>query len=152
MNFSWYSIDRVLVPKKADWYITVWIVAITALVLALLFNNLIVALLIFIGTVALTLNARREPKEVSIRITERGIQKDDLFFPWSSFISFWIEEEDVMPKLLLEPQRRYLPHNVIIINTTEVDIEELREAISTKLEEYEQHEPALERIFERLGF
>lgn len=152
MNFSWTALERVYVDKKSDWYITVWIISITCIVLAILFNNILIATLILVATIALTLNAHRKPKRVMVEINSKGIRKDDLFFPWSSFISFWIEEEDVAPKLLLESKRRLLPHLVLLIDESEINIDELREFISSKLEEFEQHEPLLERVFERLGF
>jgi len=152
MNFSWEAPERIFVPKKPDWFVTIWIIAITIMVLAIILNNLIFAVLVFVATLALTLNAKREPKIISIQITERGVRRDNLFYPWSSFVSFWIEEDDMIPKLLLESNRRFLPHTVLLIDEDEIDIEDLRDAVSTKLEEFEQHEPVLERIFERLGF
>ncbi|PIR37237.1 MAG: hypothetical protein COV34_03375 [Candidatus Zambryskibacteria bacterium CG10_big_fil_rev_8_21_14_0_10_42_12] len=152
MNFSWEAPERIFIPKKPDWFVTIWIIAVTIIVLAVIFNNLIFAALVFVATLALTLNAKNEPKMVEVQITERGVRKDDLFYPWSSFISFWIEEDDIIPKLLLESNRRFLPHTVLLIDEHVIDMEELRQAVSTKLEEFEQHEPVLERIFERLGF
>lgn len=152
MNFSWDAPERIFFPKKSDWFVTIWIIAITVIVLAIIFNNLIFAALVLVATLALTLNAKQEPKVVHIEITERGVRKDNLFYPWSSFISFWIEEDDAVPKLLLESHRRFLPHTVLLIDEDLIDIEDLRQTVSTKLEEFEQHEPLLERIFERLGF
>lgn len=152
MNFSWEAPERIFFPKKPDWFVTIWIIAVTIIVIAIIFNNLVFAALVLVATLALTLNAKQEPKVVKLEITERGVRKDDLFYPWSSFISFWIEEDDLVPKLLLESHRRFLPHTVLLIDEDIIDIEELRQGVSTKLEEFEQHEPLIERIFERLGF
>lgn len=152
MKFTWDAPERLFVEKRTDWFWTVWIIAITITVLAIVLNNILFAILVLVATLALTLNANKAPKMIRIEITDRGVRRGDLFFPWNSFISFWIEEEDAVPKLLLESNRRLLPHTILLIDEDTIDIEELRTGVSRKLEEFEQHEPVLERIFERLGF
>jgi hypothetical protein len=113
---------------------------------------------ILLSAFSLSIYASRRPDLLKFSISKKGFLVGTKLLPFSSFISFWVEDEDnnssdnnKQRKIILRAKNKTVPY-VIIPLDGEVDTEEIREYLLKHLEEKEHHEPLSQRIFERLGF
>ena len=138
--------------KGADWYWAVGIIAVSAAATAVILNNVLLAILIIVGTFSLVMYAARKPHEHNIEISDAGITVDKYRFSYPNLESFWIEHLE-NPRLLIKTKRIIMPHIIIPVATlNEEEKEELRNFLATKILEEEQTEPLLEQIMEYVGF
>ncbi len=138
--------------KPADWYWTVGIIAISLAILSIIFNNILLSILIALGTFTLMVYASRPPQEHNVEIAESGITVGKYRYPYSNLQSFWIEH-DAHPRLLIKTNRTFIPHIIVPVDIlTETEKDEIRGFLRTKMPEQEQHEPLLEQVMEYIGF
>lgn len=139
--------------KTPDWYWAVGIIAISAATTAVILNNILLAILIILGTFSLSVYASRQPHEHDIEIGEHGVVVGKYRFSYSNLESFWIEHHEQRPRLLIKTNRLIMPHIVIPVDTLdESEKDEIREFLKTKILEKEQTEPLLEQVMEYIGF
>jgi hypothetical protein len=150
-NIEWESLEYDLSEKSPDWFWALGIVSVSIAVTAIIFNNLLFAILILVGAFSLGLYAARKPDLVRYGATQRGVLVDETLYIYSSLDSFWIEHDVEKPKLLISSKKKFMPHIVIPINP-EVDTDHLRDYLLDYVDEEEQREPLASRIMEYLGF
>src|SRR3989344_2382916 len=130
---EWQSREHHVDKKSTDWYWGLGIIATGAGVLAFYFGNWIFGIFIILAALVIGLLSYRETKIVPIKISVEGIIFGKSFFPFSSYISFWIEEDHVHgARILLRSKNRMLPLSVIPIDE-EVDLDDLRDIIDNFL-------------------
>src|SRR5690348_12475178 len=111
-TISWQAHEYFHQDKSVDWYWGLGIVAITAAVLAVIFGNILFALVIVLFAFAAGMQAHRVPRVLDFELTPRGIVIDHLLFPYSTLESFSINEQHVHkpdPKVLVKTKRLFLP-------------------------------------------
>ena len=130
---EWQSREHHFDKKSTDWYWGLGIIATGAGVLAFYFGNWIFGIFIILAALVIGLLSYRETKIVPIKISVEGIIFGKSFFPFSSYISFWIEEDHVHgARILLRSKNRMLPLSVIPIGD-EIDLEDLRDILDNFL-------------------
>jgi hypothetical protein len=149
-EISWHAPEFITYEKGPDWYWAVGVISITLAVAAILFGNILFALVIIIGAVALSMQASRDPEIREFIVGDRGVQVDDTLYPHSSIVSFWVENNPYEQKLLLQSEKAWMPY--IVAPITEVDPEEVRNLLIQYLPEEEHQEPLSQKIMEYLGF
>lgn len=149
-EIRWHAPEFITYEKGTDWYWAVGVIAITLAVAAIIFGNILFALVIIIGAVALSMQASRDPEIREFVVTDRGVQVDDTLYPYSSLVSFWVENNPYEQKLLLQSEKMWMPY--IVAPIAEVDPEEVRNFIIQYLPEEEHQEPLSQKIMEYLGF
>lgn len=138
--------------KTADWYWAVGIITVSAAATAIIFNNILFAVLIVLAGFSLAMYASRAPKERDIEISDAGVKVGEYRFSYSNLQSFWLEHNE-MPRLLLKTNRLVIPHVIIPVDTlNEDEKEDVRNFLKTKIVEEEQHEPFFEQVMEFIGF
>ncbi len=149
---SWRGHEYLHVEKSPDWYWALGLIAIAGAIAALIFNNVLFAVLILFGAFALALFASREPKEVRFALTQRGVRIDDTLHPYQSLASFAIDEitPQHVPKLILEAKSYLTP--TLIIPLEHVDADHVHDYLLDYLPEEQHLEPLSHRIMEWLGF
>jgi len=148
---EWEAYEYTHTEKDRDWYWALGLIAIAGAVAALLFNNVLFAVLIIAASFALALFASRKPDLVSFAITQRGVRIDDKLYPFQALESFSIDEESSHPpKLILESNKTFAPHLVIPLEG--VDIDEVHDFLLDFLLEGEHIDPLSHRLMEYLGF
>jgi hypothetical protein len=147
---SWDAPEHHHVEKTSDWYWGVGIIAITAAVLAFIFGNIIFGIFILIGTVSLLLHSHKVPRIIHCEINDRGVVAGDIFYPFLSLESFWIDPQEHPAKILLKSQKFFMPY--IAIQIEEVDPEEVRALLLNYIAETEHNEPITQKLLERFGF
>jgi hypothetical protein len=148
---EWQSYEHPHTEKSNDWFWILGIVAAGSAVLAFYFGNILFGIFIIIGSSALGLIAAREPKEVDIKITQRGIVMGKYEYPYVNYRSFWIEDDHMHgARILLHPLGTFLPLLVIPVDDN-VDLEHLRDVMNDYLDEEFLRESALHHLFDKLG-
>ena len=146
----WQAFEYVHREKSSDWFWAVGIISVSIAATAIIFNNLLFAILIIVGAFALCLFAARKPLRMNFEINDRGILVERVQYPYSSLESFWVEENLGHPKILVKSSKMMMPY--IILPIEEIEPATIREYLSEKLPEVEHREPLLQQIMEYLGF
>lgn len=150
-KLEWQAYDRTEQSHSPDWYWAVGIIALSLAVTAVIFNNILFAILVGVSTVVLFLRTLQKPQQVRYELTNRGLWTNKDFQPFTLFDSFWVEEETApQPTLILKPKGMLSLLSVIPL--AEVSPDAVREFLSEYLPEVEQHEPLSKRVMEYLGF
>lgn len=152
VQFSWSAPEHVYTEKGPDWFWAVGIITLTLAIAAIAYGNVLFAIVIVVGAVALTLQSLRRPQTVEFAIGERGITADETLYPYSTLHSFWVEHNPHEQKLILQSQKTLMPYIVIPIDKSEVDPEAVRHELLYFLPEEEHLEPLSQKIMEYLGF
>ncbi len=147
-KIEWRGYDRVAQNNGPDWYWAVSIIALSIMVTSIVLNNLLFAILVVISTIALFLRTLQKPRLISYALTNRGLWTNKEFQPFTTFESFFVEEQE--PKLILKAKGLITPLSTIPLEDTDPQI--IREFLAEFLPEVEQHEPISKRIMEYLGF
>lgn len=147
---SWVAKEHFKSEKNNDWYWSVGIITITATTLSFIFGNFIFGILILVGIFSLIVHASRENRDIPCEINDRGIVIDNVLYPFISLESFWIDSEEMPPKIILKSLKTFSPY--IIVHIDEVDPEQVRDILLNYIAETEHHESIFQKILERFGF
>lgn len=150
-TIEWEAPEHEHKQRSADWFWATGILTISASVAAFIFGNVIFGILILIAAFSLALFINREPDMISVRMDERGIARDKMYYPYEMLQSFWIDVEHAHPKIMLASKKAYLPL-IIIPLSHETDAEKVADLLMAHLKEEPHTLPLLERLIEYLGF
>ena len=150
-TLSWQGYEYEHHEKSGDWFWALGIIAISSAVTAIIFKNLLFALLILVGAFTIALFSSKRPHLVHFEINRRGITIDDTLYPFTTLESFWIDEDEHGHQtLIVKSQRVLVPY--IIIPLREIEGDEIHDMLSEYLAEEELHEPISHKILEFFGF
>lgn len=156
-SIYWEAPEYYHEPKDSDWFWIVGIIAGAIILLSFIYGNILLAILILVGTVSIFLHANKEPLIREVEISEKGIRIDRTFYPYLTLDSFWIEvheHEDVddfyIARLLVKSKKTLMP--LIVIPIEYPNLDEIREFLSIFIEEEEHHEPLAHKVAEYFGF
>jgi hypothetical protein len=100
--FSWEGTEYRFEDKGPDWYWALGIIATAAAIAAILFNNILLALLIGAAAITIAIHAAKHPRIHRFKIIPDGIHIDTNFYPFREMISFSVLEyadESLPPSL-----------------------------------------------------
>lgn len=150
-SIEWEADEYPHSDKSNDWYWALGLVAVSAAVAALLFNNVLFAVLILLSSFVLALFASRKPERVRFAVMQRGIRAHGKLYPYQTLKSFYIEElPGRTPMLLLESAKVMTP--LIVLPLEGVDADHVHDFLLDVLPEEEHSEPLPHRLMEWLGF
>jgi hypothetical protein len=120
-------------------------------VVAIMFDNLLFALLLGVAGLALLISAAKKPNIIPFAVTLRGVKIDDRIYPYSSLESFRIEEEDPRgPQLLLKSEKLMMP--LIVMPIPPEHIDDIDAILKQNLVEEDLDEPFFIKLLEIFGF
>ena len=149
---TWEASEHVHVEKTPDWYWALGVLGVTASISALLFNNILFALLILSATFVLALHASKPGSVRSFSITQRGVRIDSQLYPYTYFKGFSVDEHSAehQAKLIL------IPHSIwnarIIIPIDGADPDDVHDFLLVFLQDLDEYEPPFHKVMEWLGF
>lgn len=146
----WSAYEYEHKPKTKDWFIALWIVAISSVIAATIYNNPLFALVIFLSALTLTLKLHHGPEAKYYEINYAGVRINKTFYPFKALKSFWIEENELPNKILIESKKSLMP--LIVIPIEGISSEQIKTYLIKYLEEIEHHEPAFQKFIEEIGF
>jgi hypothetical protein len=149
-TLSWDVLEHNHGEKSADWYWSLGIIALTIALLCILFGNILLAIFVVLAAFTMGLHAHKEPKLITIELNSRGILVDSTLYAYSALESFWIEEHDNPPNIIIQSKKHLMPYVVLPINHLSPD--DVRDYLLLHLKEVEHHESLGHKALEYLGF
>ena len=147
---TWEAPEHYYKERGGDWYFILTVLVLALSISALLLNNALFALLIFVSGGALALAAIKKPSVIPFSISVRGIKVDDVLYPYTTLASYHIDEEDFRgPQLLILTKKRFTP--LISIPLPAEYIDDVEDIIRERLEEKFIEEPAFFKLIEHFG-
>jgi hypothetical protein len=149
-QISWYAPEYIHTEKTSDWYWIVGIVTLSLAIIAIIFNDVIFAILIVIAVATLTLYATRIPTLLEIEISSAGVRNGDTYHTYDDLESYWIETRDAFPKVIFKSKKKLSLYISILIE--DADPYAIDELLSQYLPKVEHREPFLEKLMIWMGF
>jgi len=151
-TIRWQGYEYDHQEKTSDWFWVLGIVALSSAATAIIFKNILFALLILIGAFTVALFAAKKPRLTHFEINRRGVAIDDTLYPFTTLESFWIDEDEHgHHTLIFKSQRIMMPYIIIPLDES-ISFKQVQDTLLTKLEEEELHEPVSHKILEFFGF
>ncbi|MBP9836754.1 MAG: hypothetical protein KBC78_02875 [Candidatus Pacebacteria bacterium] len=148
---TWEAPEHYYQEKGGDWYFSLAIITIAVVVAALMFGNVLFALLLLLSGFALAIIGAKKPSVVPFAVTVRGVRVGDELYPLSTLKSYHIDEEDPRgPQLIILTKKHFLPLLVMPIPTDYID--DIDDILQGKIKEELLNEPLFMRALERFGF
>lgn len=147
---TWQAPEFEYTKKSSDWYWVLGIIAIAGSIIALLLQNILLAIFIIFGAFTVGIYADRHPRTVTFTVNKKGIKIDSTFYPYSSFESFWIDEAGTYPLLRLDPSKiAALP---LAISLEATDHDALQDLLDDHLPEIEQNKSIIDKAMDVTNF
>jgi hypothetical protein len=147
---EWHSPEHHFDKKSNDWYWILGVITLGASILAFYFSDFLFGIFIIIAGATIGMLSYKETKIMPVKIVAKGIIFGRQLYPWSSYRSFWIEDEHVHgARILMHPVSPYLPL-VIIPISEETDLNLVRDTLLEFLEEQFLSESIIHKWFDKL--
>lgn len=150
---SWQAPEYDYRHKHADWYWAVGIISLCTVITAGIYHNFLFAFFVAIATACLLYFGQRHPHIITMAVTKNGITVAGYLYPFKHIKAFWVDEDNISPKLIILSNRLIMPLVTIPLGSMgEAHRDELREVLLTRLTEREMPEPPAQKIMDYLGF
>lgn len=150
-SITWDAPEHHHVEKGNDWFFALTIIVISLVLVAILFNNVLLAVLLGLAGGALAVSAAKRPSIIPYAVTLRGVRIDDRIYPFSTLESYRIDDEDPRgPQLLVKSSHKLMPLMVMPIPVDYVD--DIHDILSENLAEENLEEPLFVKVLELFGF
>lgn len=146
----WSAYEHEHIDRGSDWFWALGVIAVSAALTSMLFGNFLFALVIVVAAVTLGLIARKPPEMHEFEINEKGIRIGRTLHAYDSVISFWVDEDEEKPLLLVDTTTFMAPN--LIIPTGDIHPDDIREYLRPRAEEVPMKEPLAHKILEFFGF
>lgn len=146
----WSAYEHDHIPRGSDWFWALGIVAISVALVAILFHDVLFAILILIAALILAMLANVSPDLVEFEISDRGIKVGGTMHRFEEIISFWVEDHGVERPLLLVDTIKFMAPN-LIIPIEHIEPRQVRAFLRERVEEVPMREPFAHKILEFFG-
>ena len=146
----WQGSEHEHIERGGDWYWALGIFALCTALISVLLGNFLFGLLIIVAAGTLGLLAKSPPPVVEFELSDRGIRVGTTMHRYEEIISFWVEDHDADPPVLLVDTIKWLSPN-LVIPLTDVDPKQVRAFLSERTEETPMKEPVWHKILEFFG-
>ena len=147
--FAWEGREYRFEEKGADWYWALGIIATAAAIAAVLFGNVLLALLIVAAAGAVALAAAKHARVHRFSIFDEGVAIDDTLYPFEGMLHFSVLEyadETLPPSLSIKTKHFLAPH--LLIPIVGHDPVEIYEFVSERLPDGRHEESVFDRVVE----
>lgn len=148
---EWVAHEYEHKERSQDWFWATGIITAGAALAFIIFGDVIFGILILVAAAALALFINRPPEDVSITISEQGVRRGNVLYPFDTLAGFWIDTEHPHKKVLIRSKKALMPL-IIVPLSEEVSLDALRAELGKRIQEEYHSLPLAERILEYLGF
>lgn len=149
-SITWEAPEHHHVEKGNDWFFALFIIIFALVIVAIIFNDVLFALLIGLAGGALAVSAAKRPNIIPYAVTVRGIRIEDTLYPHSTLDSYHLDEDDPRgPQLLVKSNKKLMPLMVLPIPAEHID--DIEAILKPRLKEEELQEPFLVKLLEVFG-
>ena len=145
--FSWEGHEYAFEEHGADWYWALGIITLAAVLVAILFSNILLALVILAGAFSIGIQAAKHRRLHRFTIYDNGIAIDGDLYEYAAMRDFAILEyvdPTLPPALSIKTNRILAPHLLIPIH--DYDPDEIYFYISNHLPEGMHEETLVDRL------
>ena len=146
----WSAYEHEHIERGSDWYWALGIFAICTALISIVFSNVLFGMLIIVAAITLGVMASSPPPLVEFELSDRGIRIADVLHRYEDVVSFWVEEHDANPPILLVDTTRLFSPN-LVIPLGEADAKQVRAFLVEHAEEVPMKEPVAHKILEFFG-
>ena len=147
-SITWTAEEHRHLERGSDWYWALGIIAVSSAATAVLFNNILFALLIIIAAGMLGALASRPPTLANFTLGERGLSVNDTLYPYEEMFAFWVSDDE-NPTLLIDTPRWMTPD--LVIPLAGVNPGAVRAFLRPRVPEIELHESFVYTVMEFFG-
>ena len=149
-TLRWSAHEHEHVPRDSNWYWALGILAACVALISVLFGNVLFAILILVAAATLGILATTPPPLIEFELSDRGIRAGAIMHRYEEIISFWVEDHDADPPILLVDTTKWMSPN-LIIPLTDMDPKQVRAYLLERSEEVPMKEPVAHKILEFFG-
>lgn len=132
-----------------DWFWGVALVAIVGGLLAIFFDNFLLAVIIALAAASLVMYGKREPVMLTVELSADGVRIGKTFYPYKNLKTFWVTEAGERTKLLLESTRSIMP--IIDVRAPMARREEIMNYLNDYLPALEREESLIDALGDWFG-
>jgi len=147
----WETIEHNHHKKGRDWFWVVGIISLAIIVSSILFGNLTFAAVITLLTLLLFIESNREAEIIKVGVDKKGIYVNKSFHSFETITSFYIEQEQGIPRLILKSSKFMSPYIVIPL-IADIDIDDVEFFLGYYLDQEKLQESLFQIILEYIGF
>ena len=145
-RIQWKAREHEHRAHDANWFWTVGVVALGFSIVAAMFGNALLGVLIIIATIALFLQAVKKPSLVTFTLDDAGVMVGRTRYRYEDLDSFALTEQSI----LIKSKRALMPFLTIPLPAAHRDA--AYDVLAAYLPERAHVEPAADTIMEKLGF
>ena len=149
-TLRWSAHEHEHVPREGNWFWALGILAVCVALISVLFGNVLFAILILVAATTLGILAMTPPPLIEFELSDRGIRVDGTMHRYEEVISFWVEDHDANPPILLVDTIKWMSPN-LVIPLEHVDHRLVRAYLAERAEEVPMKEPIAHKILEFFG-
>lgn len=122
-SVSWTASEFIAHAKSAGWYMVLIVVAVAGAVLAYVLTKgeIFTPIVILIVAILFGVMAARKPRELPYSIDSKGIHIGQKSYPFASFKSFSVVQEEGVESIWLLPLQRFAPGLSIYFDPVDKD-------------------------------
>ncbi len=148
---EWEAPEHEHKERSSDWFWVTGIITFAIILVSIIVGNIIFAILVLVSTISLTIFINKKPENLKLSITEDGVQRENMFYPFDTLESFWIDTDHPHNKIIIKSKKMLMPL-IIVPLAHNANIDEIGSALSKQLKEEYHSLPLIEKILEYLGF
>ncbi|MCF7815896.1 MAG: hypothetical protein K9M10_04420 [Candidatus Pacebacteria bacterium] len=150
-SVHWEAPEHTHIEKTSDWYWILGILAVSASIASMIFNNVLFGIAILLGAAAMAIVSHRGPRVIEFEISARGIRIGNDLHPYATLESYYLDENNTEnPQLILKSKKTFVP--LIILAIPEEYIGIIEDIVASRLYEEHLEEPLSHRLLEIVGF
>ncbi|MBI2610610.1 hypothetical protein HYW60_01590 [Candidatus Kaiserbacteria bacterium] len=146
----WRAYEHEHIERGGDWYWALGIFAGAVALISVLLGNILFGIVILVAAGTLAMLASSPPPLVEFELSDRGIKIGDTMHRYEDIISFWVEDHDADPPILLVDTTKWLSPN-LVIPLEDVDPKHVRAYLVERASEVPMKEPVWHKILEAFG-
>ncbi len=147
---SWKTLEFQKKNRHPDWVWGVGLISALSAIVSFFYGNIFFGIFLIVAGVVTIIYAFKDPKELEITISEKGISINGEDIEYKNINAFWLDETGKEAKLLLLVKGSFLP--TLSFPLFGVSATEVREALAPNVKEQEMRESRSIALFDRLGF
>ena len=146
----WQTKEYEYREKTNDWFWAVGVIALSAIIISIIYGNYVFAIFMAIATATLLMYSVKKPETLEIEINNKGIRIQKELHPYKTIKSFWVDSLSREKKLILSTDRIIMP--IMALSIEESSPEEIRLLLLRHIKEEEIHEPVSQRLWSTWDF
>ena len=151
MTLSWTTTEFRHYPKNFGWYVSLVAIALLLIVFFVIEKDIFAAVTMGILAVLVGLFSLQKPREITVELTDSGVNFGNIFFPYKQLKYFWIVNNQNHRTLNLEAST--VINHTIIIELLDGDDRPIRDFLLRHLQEHAQtRETFAQRVSHKLKF